>query len=215
MLIGKGCKLVMVGDSVTDADRKRPVGEGRGDDMGRSYVALVNALLTAACPQERIRVVNMGIAGDTSRSLLARFQTDVLALEPDWLTIMIGVNDVWRQFDAPLQPEIHVYPDEYEANLVRLMELCRGRVKQTVLFTPVFMEKNRQDEMREMLDSYSSIVRKTASRYGALLVDAQAAYDEALGHMHPMNIAWDRVHPNMTGHMLIARAFLKSVGFVW
>lgn len=215
MLIEKGSKLVMVGDSVTDAERKRPVGEGRGDDMGRSYVALVNALLTAVCPQERIRVVNMGIAGDTSRSLLARFQKDVLDLEPDWLTIMIGVNDVWRQFDSPLQSETHIYPAEYEANLVRMLELCRGRVKQTVLFTPVFMEANRSDEMRGMLDSYSSIVRKIASRYEAMLVDAQAAYDEALRHMHPMNIAWDRVHPNMTGHMLIARAFLKSVDFVW
>lgn len=215
MLIEKGSKLVMVGDSVTDAERKRPVGEGRGDDMGRSYVALVNALLTAVCPHERIQVVNMGIAGDTSRSLLERFQKDVLDLEPDWLTIMIGVNDVWRQFDAPLQSEIHVYPDEYEANLARMLEMCRGKVKQTVLFTPVFMEANRSDEMRSMLDSYSSIVRKIASRYGAMLVDAQAAYDEALRHMHPMNIAWDRVHPNMTGHMLIARAFLKSVDFVW
>jgi lysophospholipase L1-like esterase len=215
MLIEKGTKLVMVGDSVTDAERKRPVGEGRGDDIGRSYVALVNALFTAACPQERIRVMNMGIAGDTSRSLLERFQSDVLDLEPDWLTIMIGVNDVWRQFDAPLQPEIHVYPDEYEANLVRMLEMCQGQVKQVVLFTPVFMEINRSDEMRGMLDSYSDIVRRTASRYGALLVDVQGAYDDVFGHMHPMNIAWDRVHPNMTGHMIIARAFLKSVGFVW
>lgn len=72
MLIGKGSKLLMIGDSVTDAERKRPVGEGRGADIGKSYVAIVNALLNSACPQEQIRVVNMGISGDTSRSLLQR-----------------------------------------------------------------------------------------------------------------------------------------------
>lgn len=215
MLIGKGSKLVMIGDSVTDAERKRPVGEGRGDDIGKSYVALVNALLTSTCPEERIRVVNMGVSGDTSRSLLQRFQTDALDLEPDWLSIMIGVNDVWRQFDAPLRPEIHVYPEEYESNLNRMLDMCRGKVKQTVLLTPVFMERNLDDEMRAMLDVYGDIVKRTASRHGALLVDAQAAYDQVLEHMHPMNIAWDRVHPNMTGHMIIARAFLKAVGYAW
>ncbi|MDF2925229.1 MAG: family lipase [Paenibacillaceae bacterium] len=215
MRIATGSKLVMIGDSVTDADRRRPVGEGRGDDLGRSYVALIQALLTSTCPERKIRTVNMGIAGDTSRTLLQRFRTDALDLEPDWLSVMIGVNDVWRQFDAPLCPEQHVYPAEYEDNLNKMMELCQGKVRQTVLMTPFFMERNLQDEMRARLDVYNEIVRKTASRCGALLVDVQGAYDEVLTHMHPMNIAWDRVHPNMTGHMIVARAFLKAVGYAW
>lgn len=215
MLIGKGSKLVMIGDSVTDAERKRPVGEGRGEDIGKSYVAIVNALLSSACPQEQIRVVNMGVSGDTSRSLLQRFQTDALDLNPDWLTIMIGINDIWRQFDGPLRPENHVYPDEYEANLNRMLELCKGKVKQTVLMTPVFMERNKQDDMRAMLDTYIDIMKKTAARHDAMFIDVQSAYEQVLEHMHPMNIAWDRVHPNMTGHMIIARSFLKAIGFEW
>lgn len=215
MLIEEGSKLVMLGDSVTDGERRRPVGEGRGDDIGRSYVALVDALLTAACPERRIRVVNMGVAGDTSRSLLARFETDALALGPDWVSIMIGINDVWRQFDAPLRPELHVYPDEYESNLRRMLELCRGEVRRTAVLTPFFMERRIEDEMRATLEAYIGISKRLAVEYGALIVDVQAAYEESLTHMHPMNIAWDRVHPNTTGHMIIARAFLKAVGFAW
>jgi lysophospholipase L1-like esterase len=71
-------KLVMVGDSITDAGRARPVGEGRGDAIGKGYVMMVEALLGAVYPDQWIRVVNQGISGNTVRDLKARWQTDVL-----------------------------------------------------------------------------------------------------------------------------------------
>jgi phospholipase/lecithinase/hemolysin len=46
-------------------------------------------------------------------------------------------------------------------------------------------------------------------------VDTQAAFDNVLTEMHPMGLAWDRVHPGITGHMILARAFLKAIDFVW
>jgi lysophospholipase L1-like esterase len=75
-----------------------------GSGLGTGYVSLVDSLLRAAYPQGRIRMVNMGTSGNTVRDLAERWQTDVLDLEPDWLSIMIGINDVWRQFDSPLRP---------------------------------------------------------------------------------------------------------------
>src|SRR5438128_704275 len=111
----------MIGDSITDSDRARPVGEGLFSAQGRGYVSYVDALLNAVYPQHRIRVVNMGISGNTVRDLKARWETDVLALQPDWLSIMIGDNDVWRQFDMPWQKEVHVLPEEYEATLAELV----------------------------------------------------------------------------------------------
>jgi lysophospholipase L1-like esterase len=59
------------------------------------------------------------------------------------------------------------------------------------------------------------VVRKLAKRYDAVLVDVQAAFDEVLECVHPMSLAWDRVHPDQTGHMVIARAILKALDFVW
>jgi lysophospholipase L1-like esterase len=106
--LASGSKLVMIGDSITDCGRSRPVGEGLFDAIGKGYVAYVDALLGAAYPERQIRVVNMGCSGNTVRDLAARWQTDVLDLQPDWLSIMIGINDVWRQFDIPRQPECHV-----------------------------------------------------------------------------------------------------------
>jgi lysophospholipase L1-like esterase len=57
-------------------------------------------------------------------------------------------------------------------------------------------------------------VRELARKHGAIFVDTQAAFDHVLRHVHPMALAWDRVHPNLTGHMVLARAFLHAVGVV-
>ena len=57
-----------------------------------------------------------------------------------------------------------------------------------------------------------AIVKKLAQQYGLTLIDLQAGWDELFQHMHPCNIAWDRIHPNQTGCMYIAKQFLKAVG---
>ncbi|MCG6198000.1 GDSL family lipase, partial [Anoxybacillus sp. LAT_38] len=74
-------------------------------------------LLQAVYPELGIRVVNKGISGNTVRDLKARWKEDVIAQKPDWVSIMIGINDVWRQYDLPLMKEKHVYLDEYETTL--------------------------------------------------------------------------------------------------
>lgn len=215
MRIESGSKLVMIGDSITDCDRAKPAGEGLFEALGRGYVSQVNALLQAADPARSIRVVNMGLSGNTVRDLKARWQTDVLDLYPDWLSIMIGINDVWRQFDCPQQTEWGVPLDAYEHTLNDLIEQTKAHLKGLVLMTPYFIEPNKQDAMRARMDQYGSVVKALAQKHGALLVDTQAAFDKVLEHLHPMSLAWDRVHPNQTGHMVITRAFLKAVDFRW
>jgi len=206
-------KLLMIGDSITDCERQRPVGEGRPDTLGNGYVALVNAMLQAAHPELQIRVVNMGISGNTVRDLKARWESDVMAHRPDWVSVMIGINDVWRQFDTPLVPERHVYPDEYEATLDELVRRTLPHVKGMVLMTPFYIEPHRGDPMRAMMDRYGAIVRKTAERHGTLFADTQAAFDRLLEHHYPGAVAHDRVHPNLIGHYVLARTFLGALGF--
>jgi len=205
-------KLVMIGDSITDCGRARPVGEGLFDALGNGYVQYVDALLGAIRPQMRIRVVNMGVSGDTVRHLYARWQTDVLNLRPQWLSVMIGANDVWRQFDSPLQKEIHVGLDEYESTLDRLIAQTLPHIQGLVLMTPFYIEPNRRDPMRARMDEYGAAVRRLAAKHGALLADTQAAFDAALEHYYPATLGWDRVHPNHIGHMIIARCFLDAIG---
>lgn len=215
MQIESGSKLVMIGDSITDCGRQQPIGEGLNEALGRGYVALVDALLASVYPERALRVVNMGTSGNTVRDLKARWQTDVLELKPDWLSIMIGINDVWRQFDLPRQREIHVSLEEYEQALRELVTQTQPSLKGLILMTPYYIEPNQADGMRARMDQYGAVVRTLAQECGAVFVDTQAAFDAALRYYYPATLAWDRVHPNQTGHMVLARAFLDAVGFQW
>lgn len=216
MKIQPNSKLVMIGDSITDCNRARPIAEAASwDSLGTGYVSLVNAFLTATTPQARIRVINMGIGGNTVADLAARWSSDVLDLKPDWLSVMIGVNDVWRQFDQRLQTETHVSVDQYGKTLETLIRTTRPQLKGLVLMTPFFIEPNRADPLRKMLDEYGAVVRELAGRHQAIFVDTQAAFDNILTELHPMAMAADRVHPNLTGHMLLARAFLNVIDYTW
>src|SRR5947208_836378 len=58
LLIEAHAKLLMIGDSITDVERARPIGEGRDPALGRGYVATVDALLGAVYPDQWIRVIN-------------------------------------------------------------------------------------------------------------------------------------------------------------
>lgn len=212
MLLEANDKLVMIGDSVTDCGRAQPVGEGLFNALGNGYVSLVDAILTALHPERSIRVVNMGNSGNTIRDLKSRWQRDVIEQKPDWLSIMIGINDVWRQFDSPRQMEIHVYPNEYETTLDELIAQTKPLVKGIVLMTPYYLEPNREDPMRIRMDQYGLVVKEIAAKHQTIIVDTQTAFKKVLYHYHANAIAWDRVHPNLIGHMTLAKAFLKSVG---
>jgi lysophospholipase L1-like esterase len=165
--------------------------------------------------ERRIRVINMGTSGNTVRDLKARWQTDVLDLESDWVSIMIGINDVWRQYDVPTIAEEHVYIEEYEETLRELALRTKPLVEGLVLMTPFYIEPNREDAMRHTMDRYGEVVKRIAAEIGAVLVDTQAAFDRVMKVTYPATLAWDRVHPNMAGHMTIAHAFLKEIGFEW
>lgn len=215
LIFSKGDKLVMIGDSITDAGRK-DAGEGLFEAIGHGYVMMVDALLGAFYPQLSVRVINQGKSGNTTRDLLARWQKDVLELKPDWLSVMIGTNDVWRQFDVPRMPERAVPLEEYERNLTDLVTQARGAVKSgIILMTPFYLEPNKRDAMRAQMDRYGEAVKRVAAQQRTHFVDTQAACDRVLQTYYPATLAWDRVHPNHIGTAVLARAFLDAVGFQW
>lgn len=211
--IPQGSHLLFIGDSVTDCGRLRPIGSGDGDALGFGYVAEVAALLAATAPQSALRITNMGIGGNTVRDLDARWQGDVAALKPDWLSVMIGINDVWRQFDGCPDPSVIVNPEEYERTLGCLLSDTKPAVKQLVVMSPYYIEPRVDQPMRRRMDEYGAIARTLASRYGAIFVDTQAAFDRVLASTPPTRWSHDQVHPNRAGHMVLALAFLDAIGW--
>lgn len=206
----------MIGDSITDCGRKRPIGTGSEAALGNGYVHLTNALLTATYPNHHIDIVNTGISGNTVRDLHRRWQTDVLDLKPDWLSVKIGINDVWRHFDErPGRSKEAVGLDEYGQLYNAILSSVRPQLKGLVLLTPYYIQPDLNDPMRAKMDTYTALVKQIANAYDAILVDTQAAFDAVLEHVAPTALADDLVHPGTTGHMVLARAFLSAVGFEW
>ncbi len=132
-----------------------------------------------------MRVTN---SGNTSRDLLSRFDRDVVSLNPDWFSICIGINDVWRQFDCPAMPDTHVLPDEYRENVEKMILSVKDKIKGIFILTPYIMEPNHEGMMRKRMDEYVAIC-------------------------HSSYIAWDRIHPNQVGATLMTREFLKHCEF--
>lgn len=210
MLFNDGDKIVFTGDSVTDAGRVRPVGEGQG--IGAGYVRKIDNLLNVVYPERRLWIVNTGVSGDTSLTLKARWQEDVLNLKPDWVSMMIGVNDVWRQFDLPGIPGYHVSLDKYTEAVSEMIERTLPSVKGMIIISPYYMESQTEDAMRKMVCEYAHAVENIAKQYNCLYVDVQKAFDEYLKYRYSAYISWDRVHPGEIGSTIIAREFLKAIG---
>ena len=200
-------RIVFVGDSITDCGRRDVAAP-----YGNGYVSMVRNLLNARYPELNLVVVNRGISGNTVRDLAQRWEKDAIAERPDWLSIKIGINDVWRFFAN--RPQEGVPLPEYEATLRRLIERTRAVTgARLILMQPYLIEPDRTDPMRAEMDRYGAIVSALAREYESVLVRTQDAWDAALAHTSPTVWAEDRIHPTAPGHAVIALAFLRSIGF--
>ena len=215
MIFQNGETIVFAGDSVTDCGRKRPYGMGLWEGLGNGYVRMVDTSLAIDYPDRMLRIINVGESGAASKDMLANWEKNVEACNPDWVFVMIGANDVWRQFDEPNLDNSLLMPEPYRANLEAVCERTLPKVKGMFVISPFYMEANENDPMKKRMVEYADIckevVEKYAKKYNIKYIDVQEDFDNHLKYRYPAYISWDRVHPNWVGGMMIARKILKSI----
>lgn len=198
--IGRGTRVLFTGDSITDTGRREGVGDGLGDGYVRR--------LADSPAFDGVEVVNTGIGGDTSADLAARFAHDVLAHEPDVLSILIGVNDTWRRYDADRETSV----DEFTESYRRVLSAAKDAGIAIVLVEPFLLPVLRaQKAWREDLDPKIAAVRALASDYDAVLVPADTELTRLAETGGAAALASDGVHPTAAGHEAIARLWLGTV----
>lgn len=167
----------------------------------RAYTDMLGIGLQQAGPKARVKTINAGLSGHTTRDALKRIQRDVLAHRPTLVTVMFGLNDMTR---VPL--------DEYRSNLVAIVEQCRAAASEVVLCTPNSVI-NTASRPAEKLVQYCEAVRLVAREQGVAVCDAYNAF-EAVRKRDLL--AWrlmmsDEIHPNMAGHKLLAEALTRTI----
>ena len=204
--------VMFTGDSITDCGRARPVGDGFGK-MGNSYVSRIFVDTWADFPTHNIRFLNSAISGDTTKMLLDRFDEDVLAYHPDYVFMMIGVNDVWRHFDGHKFDSVLIYPEETAKNMEAMIVKVLETGAKPVIISPYFLDRNHEDPMRRMVDEINALYMALAEKYNIGYIDVQTVLDEYLKTGSVYILSDDRVHPKSVGISLIARAIYRHPDF--
>ncbi|HOB21828.1 MAG: SGNH/GDSL hydrolase family protein [Firmicutes bacterium] len=204
-MIKDGATILFQGDSITDAGRSRE----NDAELGSGYAMFVASWLSAAHPQKRLRFLNRGISGNRVRDLKARWQEDCLDLKPDFLTIMIGINDTWRRYDRNDPTSAEKFEEDYRFILSQTREHTQAEI---ILLEP-FVLPHPQDRIswREDLDPKIHVVRKLAREFKTRLIPTDGLFASAAAFREPEFWAPDGVHPSPAGHALIARAVIKEL----
>ncbi len=201
--------IVFIGDSITDAGRRkrtyRPFGFG--------YVHFAANLLLAKHLDLNISIINAGAGGNTIRDLKHRWESDCLAHRPDILSVLIGINDLWRRFAGPVKLPYAVSRQEYELTYRQLLLQAKERCDcQIVLMEPFMFCDSPENEMFAELPAYIQIVHALANEFDAVLVALQNRIDLQIKRVPPERWANDSVHPYVWAHAWIANCWLEATG---
>jgi acyl-CoA thioesterase I len=206
--VRKNNVIVFIGDSITDCERMNPIHA----PFGYGYVHFAANWLLAHYPELDLNIINTGISGNTVRDLKGRWEKDCIGLKPDVLSILIGINDCWRQHREPNRLPDAVLPDEYEQTYRQLLkEVTKKRPNcQLVLIEPFMFCDDENNAMLRNLQNYIGTVHKLAAEFDALLIPMQALVTKALTTVPGAKWSADMVHPVTWAHAWIAQKWLES-----
>jgi len=205
--IAEGETVLFQGDSITDADRARFY----PDDLGKGYASMAAGLFGARYPERGVRFLNRGIGGDRVVDLLDRWDDDCLALRPDTLSILVGINETWRAFDSGDPTPVEAFERSYHELLTRTRDTLPAT--RLILMEPFSLSISpAREAWRADLDPKIQVTRRLAHEFGALLVPLDGLFAAAASRREATFWAEDGVHPSPAGHALIAQAWLRAVG---
>ncbi len=203
--------ILFQGDSITDAGRNKDSQiPDRASGLGHGYAFLAAAQLHEEYPNLHPQVYNRGISGNKVFQLADRWDVDALELEPDVISILIGVNDHWHTLrDYPGTAE--TYATDYDALLARTTQALPDTAlivcEPFVLLEGTAIER---DKWVPVFDDYRQASRDLAKKYDAEFVPFQSIFDKALKRAPTAYWAPDGVHPSLAGAQLMANHWMKA-----
>lgn len=219
-------KILFEGDSITDGNRykSRASEWDKNHQIGHSYAYIITGLLGLMLPGRRYEFVNRAVSGSQSGELLARFEEEFVEINPDVLSILVGVNDCIFHDRAG---KCDFSAGDFEKNYRGVLSLAKEKnpALKLILLEPFACIPDQENAPTSdiaraaTLRSEQKIVRRLAEEFGAVFVPLQEAFDAAMTVREPKYWIWDGTHPTEAGHALIAREFLRHTkdifGYEW
>ncbi|WP_216841148.1 SGNH/GDSL hydrolase family protein [Acidobacterium sp. S8] len=206
--------IVFQGDSITEGGRWREA-EDYNHIMGQDYAYILAAKIGAEYPERHLNFINRGVSGDRVLDLAARWQSDTLALKPNLLSILVGINDTL--YVGPKGETFEEYEQAYDKLLAQTMTAL-PHVK-IVLGQPFLLpvgkhQVNYAAELAEVRKR-QAVVERLAAKYHLPFVRYQDVFDTALQRAPADHWSWDGVHPTYAGHWLMMQAWLQTASTFW
>ena len=199
-------KILFQGDSVTDAGRDR----SDPHDMGNGYPRYASAMIQDSFPDTEFEFIDLGISGNRTEHLVERMEADFIEIQPDIVSILIGVNDVWHHYAFEY---VETTDEQFESNYRTLLDAIKSRTNARILMIQPFLLETvdpAKQELCEELARKQAIVKKLADEYA----DAYLPLDEVLHSMTEEETAYyaaDGVHPTPDGACCIGEAYLGAI----
>ena len=206
-----GEKFIFIGDSITDCgwfSTERPYGNG--------YVSLFMDLQRWMFPEIRVEYANKGISGHTVLDLKNRWADNVVREKPDWLSIMIGINDCHRVLDGAADAQDYS-PEQFRRNYDLILAETREKTEARVLLIDPFYFSTddsglgSRTQVLKLLPEYIAVVHDMAKKHKARLVRTQEMFQKHLKYVSPDYFGWEPIHPNRVGHLFIALEIMKAL----
>lgn len=198
-------KILFQGDSITDCGRDR----SDIHNLGNGYAKFSAELIAAKYPDALFEFINQGIGGDRAESLLARWENEAIAHDPDVISILIGVNDTWHHANPADNWMKHSYFEHcYRSILTALKEKTHAKIimiEQFLLYTP------DKAYFREDLAPKIEITRKLAREFADAYIPMDGLFAKASVEKEPTYWAADGVHPTEAGAKLMAGYYLDAI----
>ncbi len=206
MIINKGDIVLFQGDSITDCGRTIT----EGAPLGSGYPYFVSSMFTAAYPEMNVKFINRGISGNRVSDLKDRWQEDCIDIQPNVLSILVGMNDTWRRYDSGMSRSVEEFKDIYRS----ILETAREKTSAKIMIMEPFLLPMQpgQKEWREDLNPKIMAVRELAVEFGVPYVPLDGLFAAASARAPFDRWTVDGVHPSPAGHALIAKAWLQAAG---
>ena len=200
--------ILFQGDSITDGEHDN----GNARNPGYCYPLFVKSYLDCNYPEE-YQVLNRAIAGNQVVDLYARMMRDIVALKPDVLSILIGVNDVlgWLK-EQKTSPDEDIFYRTY-CQLIEDTRKYLPNVKIMILepfIASGMPEPEKRGNFTNLANRYAGLARDIAAKYDLVFVPLQERFNQALQTAPADYWIYDDVHPTVEGTALIAEAWMAA-----